>query len=323
MTGIYIKSVSWVIVSFVSLLCNFTAYAALDEFDTSNNIINTDKIVSGGPRKDDIPAILKPRFAFGKAALFMKDDDLVVGVSFMDEAKAYPIKVLNWHEIVNDTLGGASIAVSWCPLTRSGIVFVRQVGKNILKLGVSGLLYNSNLVMYDTLTHSLWPQLSQGAVTGKFSGHTLKVLPSMVATWREWRVKFPNTTVLSPDTGFIRDYVRDPYEAYHASSKAMFAIDSLDSRLPPKTVVIGVEIDGVSKAYPLKWIKNIEQPLEDTVGETKIKIYVGSHNTAYIVDENRQLVAATTMYWFAWSAFHKNTLIFEIEKLLKNTQSAN
>lgn len=144
-----------------------------------------------GPRKDGIPSIDKAVFVSAKEASFLKESDYVVGVLLGKQARAYPLKILNWHEIVNDVLAGIPIAVTRCPLTKSAIVFERKVNSEVLTFGVSGLLYNSNLIFYDRSSNSLWPRLALGAVTGRFSSRNLSVIPSHVTTWRQWKKKHP------------------------------------------------------------------------------------------------------------------------------------
>ncbi|PIP68477.1 MAG: hypothetical protein COW92_01030 [Candidatus Omnitrophica bacterium CG22_combo_CG10-13_8_21_14_all_43_16] len=286
------------------------AFAQLDEFDITNSLIDVNDFIGGGPEKDGIPFIDEPVFVSAKKADFLKDDDNVIGVSIGKEARAYPLKILNWHEVVNDVIAGMPIAVTWCPLTKSAVVFEREIDNEVLTFGVSGLLYNSNLVFYDRNSNSLWPQLALGAVTGKFSSQNIPVIPSRVVTWRQWKKEHHQTLLLSGKTGFPRDYSRDPYAEYHRSEHAMFPLKHADTRLPPKTLVIGIEVEGIAKAYSIDLIKNKSKPVEDTIGLLKIKIFAGSDNTAYITDEEDDLLPAVTMYWFAWSSFNRGTLLY-------------
>lgn len=293
----------------IILPANFI-FASIDDFDLSNSRLDISLLFSGGPGKDGIPAILKPKFILGSKDAFLQDGDLVIGIFEGKEAKAYPIKILNWHEIVNDEIGGIPIAVSWCPLTKSGIVFDRRIKGEVLTFGVSGLLYNSNLVMYDKNYSGVWPQLSLEAATGKFSGAKVNMLVSLLIPWKEWKSRYPYTMVLLADTGFIRDYERDPYTDYHRSTNVMFPLTNTDNRLPLKSKVIGIRLNGVSKAYPLEILNESRPILEDSLGGLRIKIHKGPENTAYITDLDGHLLSSLIMYWFAWSAFNKDTLLF-------------
>lgn len=292
-------------------LLSINSFCGVSEFDLRNPTIKLSELRGGGPRKGGIPAITKPRIVFTKHDKFIKDTDIVIGVVVKGKARAYPISILNWHEIVNDFIWGKSITVTWCPLTASGIVFERKIDGKVLEFGVSGLLYNSNLVMYDKETESLWPQLSLGAVTGKFSNHRLKIIPSIVITWGEWLEMHPNTQLSSQKTGFIRRYEQDPYIEYHKSPSAMFKLKNADKRLPQKAMVIGIRIGNTAKAYPMSVAKGKNVIIDDVIEGQKIKIHFNSKKTAYMYNKEGELLPAIRTYWFAWSNFNKDTLIFE------------
>ncbi|MBN1794511.1 MAG: DUF3179 domain-containing protein [Candidatus Omnitrophica bacterium] len=302
----------------VSLLFHPIAQATLNEFDISNSLVRLEEFILGGPGKDDIPALANPAFvsaADGK----LKKNELVIGVSLGTVAKAYPIRIMNWHEIVNDTVRLVTpkgiteqpIAVTWCPLTKSAFVFERRVEGEMLEFGVSGMLYNNNLVMYDRTSNSLWPQLMQGAATGRYVSRRLASIPAMVVTWEMWKELHPETLVLSQKTGYLKNYRRDPYSVYHENAIVFFPLSDVDKRLPLKTPVIGISIDGVSKAYPLTLLAGTPQPIADTVADSPIRVYALSEDIAYITDAAGRLLPGVTMYWFGWNAFHKNSEIYE------------
>ncbi|TFH23767.1 MAG: DUF3179 domain-containing protein, partial [Myxococcales bacterium] len=218
--------------------------------DLTPSSIPTDQILSGGPPKDGIPALLKPTFVAADDASFIRGEDVVVGLEIDGHARAYPLKILNWHEIVNDELGDLPVAVTYCPLTGSAVVFDRRVNGKPLSFGVSGRLYQSNVLMYDHQSDGLWSQLAGAAVTGKRTGTQLDNIPAQVTTWRRWREDHPDTSVLSPDTDHSRDYDRNPYAGYEASPSVMFPVEQHDDRLPTKARVLGVVLDGQARAYP-------------------------------------------------------------------------
>ncbi len=174
---------------------------AMNGFEVSNAIIPTGEILSGGPGRDGIPSIDRPEFLPPGAASFMLPDDLVVSVSVGERTRAYPLRILVWHEIVNDELGGLAIAVTYCPLCGTAMVFNRQVGDRTLSFGVSGLLYQSDVLMYDRQTDSLWSQLAMKSVAGPLVNAALEWLPSEHLTWAAWQAKYPSGEVLSTQTG--------------------------------------------------------------------------------------------------------------------------
>ena len=209
-----------------------------------------DRTRSGGPPKDGIPAVDDPEFVAAEAAdAEMDAEEIVFGLVAGDEVKAYPQRILVWHEICNDVVDGTPLSVTYCPLTGTALGFERGG----TTFGVSGNLVNSNLVMYDRATDSRWPQVLATAVEGAFRGSSLREVPLTWTTWERWTAAHPETRVLSTETGFVRDYTRDPYgsytppSGYYTSGSTLFPPLSEDDRLDPKTVVLGVRTtDGVA-----------------------------------------------------------------------------
>jgi hypothetical protein len=167
-----------------------------------------------GPGRDGIPALDRPRFIAGKSATYLLPDDRVPGLRLGGIARAYPVKILNYHEIVNDRFGMQPVAVTYCPLCGSGMAFSAEAGDRVLEFGVSGLLFNSDVLLFDRQTESLWSQLQREAISGKMKGTKLEPLPVSHTTWRDWLGRYPQTTVLSDRTGYSRTYNVDPYPAY-------------------------------------------------------------------------------------------------------------
>jgi len=298
---------------FLVFLANNYCFSELeDEFDVSNSIIELEDLMQGGPKKDSIPAIMEPNFVYAGFDTFLNEDDLVIGVSRGLEAKAYPVKILNWHGVVNDTIADEPILITWCPLTRTAMVFKRDIKGEVLSFGVSGLVYNSNLVMFDRKYMALWSQLASTAITGLPAGKKLKDIPSMVTTWKRWKYIYPGTQVLTTYTGYKFDYYYDPYSGYHKSSGVIFILPHNDKRLPAKSLVIGIRLNSVPKAYAIDSMNDRNSPIRDKLAGVSIQIYKGPLNTAYITDSNGNLLSAHTMYWFAWSNFNQNTLLHDI-----------
>jgi hypothetical protein len=277
------------------------------EFDVSRHSVPVRRIVSGGPPKDGIPALLTPRFVEAVEATFLRDDDRVVGVHEGATAKAYPLSILNWHEVVNDQIGERPVVVTYCPLTGSAVVFDREVDSAVLTFGVSGRLYESNVLLYDHQTESLWSQLHARAVTGPKTERALTAIPAVETTWGRWRRLHPDTRVLSVETGHRRDYNRNPYAEYESAPGTMFSTQAVDTRVFVKERVLGIVVDGIARAYPLRHLGTLAGPLHDHVGGADVTIrFDAETRSAEAFVDGRQLPAVVA-YWFAWSAFHPGT----------------
>jgi len=182
--------------------------------DFSKRSIEFGEILSGGPPKDGIPSIDDPEFRPIAASPDLAGTEPVIGLIVNGEARAYPLRILIWHEIVNDTVGGVPVVVTYCPLCNSGIVFERTVDGRILDFGTTGKLRNSDLVMYDRQTESWWQQFSGEAIVGAMTGKELEMLPSRLESWERFRARAPEGKVLVPNNENIRDYGRNPYVGY-------------------------------------------------------------------------------------------------------------
>ena len=226
--------------------------------EKENNIVPLDQIVSGGPPPDGIPSIDKPKFiSIQDANKYLEDSDLVLGLSINGDVRAYPLQILVWHEIVNDKVGDVPVAITYCPLCFTNQVFNRTLDTGqILEFGTSGKLYNSNLVMYDRTTKSLWSQAMAQGIVGKLAGVKLDRIPFDIAYWKEWKQLYPDSKVLSRDTGSTRPYGADPYGDYYANGDVLFPVSNRDDRLGLKEIVIGFENNGQYKAFKLQEIEN-------------------------------------------------------------------
>jgi hypothetical protein len=280
-------------------------------FDLGGALIPEAEIRQGGPPKDGIPAIDRPRFLSAGEARFLQPGARVLGVLRNGVAKAYPIAILNWHEVVNDRFASEPVVVTFCPLCGTGMAHVARVEDRMLQFGVSGLLYNSDVLLYDRQTASLWSQLLSTAVTGPMKGRRLVSLPVSHTTWSDWRRRHPRTLVLSPDTGHARDYSRDPYAGYAQSEELMFPVRFASRRFHPKEQVIGVELNGRAKAYPFSELARAASPLVDRIGGRRLGIlFDAAHRTARAVDAEGDELPGVIAYWFAWYAFRPDTEVF-------------
>ncbi len=306
--------------------CSLVAAQAepvLNGFDLAGASVPVQAIEKGGPPRDGIPAIDQPRFVSAERAA-LAADDRVLGIERDGVARAYPVRILNWHEVVNDRFGTQPVVVTYCPLCGTGMAFEPppatrgMAGAGRAGFGVSGLLYNSDVLLYDRATQSLWSQIMGRAVAGPLKGATLVAVPLTHTSWADWRRRHPATEVLSTATGHTRDYSRDPYAGYDRVPRLMFDVQHRDARLPLKAWVLGVRVGDSAMAYPLATLDQILRgsgELRDTVGGQALRIrYDRRHATAEVRDAQGQLLPGTLVFWFAWVAFHPKTDVLQAPK---------
>lgn len=282
-------------------------------FDLANALVPPDAIEQGGPPKDGIPALDRPAFVGAGAAHFLGAKDWMLGIVRNGVAKAYPIAILNWHEVVNDDFAGEPIVVTFCPLCGSGVAFQAREQGRLLVFGVSGLLYNSDVLLYDRQSGSLWSQLMEQAISGAMKGVRLTSVPMTQTTWADWKKRHPGTLVLSPNTGYARDYQRDPYAGYAQSEQLMFDVraHSLNYHYHLKERVIGVKLGGQYKAYPFIELGRTNGVVHDIVGGKPIEVHFDAGNQSVVVfDPAGHEIPSVIAYWFAWFAFHPDTGVY-------------
>lgn len=300
---------SWGIICVALFVC--TGAVAQDEFDLSNSLVPRNELLPGGPPRDGIPAIDHPRFIKPADVNFLRDEDRVLSIKIDNEVRGYPLRILSWHEIVNDQIGDHAIAVTYCPLAGAGLVFDRQVNGRKLSFGVSGLLYQSDLIMYDRETESLWPQIAMKAVSGAQAGAELRWLPSEQMTWRAWREMHPDGKVLSTQTGHARDYNAQAYASYERSGETMFPVKWSRPELSKKSWVVGTVINGQPKAYALDDLTKEKRVQDNVAGEQIEVVYDPARRSTEVINkQSGQPVPFTVAYWFAWQAFYPNTQLF-------------
>ena len=229
-----------------------------------------DKIVSGGPPQDGIPSIDNPKFqSVQEADEILEDSEFVLGLNINGDIRAYPLQILVWHEIVNDVVGDKPVAVTYCPLCFTNQVFNRTLSDgNTVEFGTSGKLYNSNLAMYDRKSNSLWSQAIGEGIVGDYSGIKLEKIPFDIAYWKEWKKLYPESKVLSRDTGSVRPYGADPYGNYYTNDLILFPVTNYDKRLGLKEIIIGLGNKNQFKAYKLQDIEN-KKVINDVIGQDK------------------------------------------------------
>lgn len=288
--------------------------AELNGFDVTSASVPVQAIQRGGPPKDGIPAIDRPKFVAADQAR-LEGEDRVLGLALGGSARAYPVRILNWHEVVNDRFGDRAVVVTYCPLCGTGVAFDAPPQAGAGGFGVSGLLYNSDVLLYDRATQSLWSQLLETAISGRLKGTRLHALPLTHTSWADWLRRHPRTEVLSTDTGFARDYGRDPYAGYASVQRLLFDVQHRDERFPLKEWVLGVEVEGTYKAYPFSVLArsvDARGDLSDTVAGRRLRIrYDRIHGTAEAFDVEGRPLPVTMAFWFAWVAFHPGTQVLQ------------
>jgi hypothetical protein len=318
--------------------------------------IPTDDLFTGA-RRDAIPALTNPELQL-HSTFGISDTDRVLGVVIGEAARAYPLRILWSHEIVNDTLGGEPVLVSYCPLTGSGLAFDPVIDGELRDFGVSGLLYENNLVMYDRQTQSLWNQLLLGAQCGPERGQRLQSIPVVETTLAHWQQLYPQTTVVTINTGYPWSYQVYPYGDYDEedNSLTLFPSSEYSRSRPPKELVLGVSAGGIHAAYPFGTLADRGNlvTVNDELGSADVLvIYEGASRTARafdrIVDEQlltfsvadtsgqiltdaetgsrwdlkgnavsgplagtslAPIAKSYTLFWFAWSVYHPNSVLF-------------
>ena len=280
---------------------------SVNGFDISNATIPATEIFRGGPPRDGIPSIDEPEFIPVAQVNYLRDDDIVIGLVRDGVARAYPLRILVWHEIVNDIIADKPVAVTYCPLCGTSMVFDARMDGKRRSFGVSGLLYNSDVLMYERETESLWSQIGMTAISGPDVGKELNWIASEHMTWKAWRESQPDSEVLSLNTGHQRDYGGDAYAGYFASDDIMFPVPQTRRELPNKEWVLGVVINGNAQAYPVDQLPD-KDAVEAEVGGQRIQvIWNATERRPRVVDADGEAVPSVMVFWFAWQAFYPET----------------
>lgn len=254
--------------------------SALDDMDHPSfpePLVDPDEIISGGPPPDGIPPIDGPSFvSVEEADEWLADEEPLLYLEMNDEVHAYPIQIMIWHEIVNDTVGGVPVTVTYCPLCNSAVSFRREVNGQVTTFGTSGRLYASALVMYDRATESLWTHFDGRAVVGALTGEKLEPISSPLLAWSDFKESFPDAKVLDREsTGHSRPYGQNPYAGYDNPDTQPFLFrGDVDDRAVAKQRVVGVSVDSASRAWSLDALREgSASATNDQVGGTPIVIF--------------------------------------------------
>lgn len=253
--------------------------------NTAKRSINLQDLISPGVTRDGIPSIDAPRFVPIKSArTYLSGNEPVIVLRAGGLTRAYPLQILLWHEIVNDQIAGIPVLITYCSICNSAIVFERKLGTRVLSFGVTGFVHGSNMIFYDRQTESWWQQFTGEAVVGDLTGKTLRRLPAQMISFEQFASAFPKGQVLSQETGFQRDYGRNPHFRYDTlEGRPSHFRGRLDPRLKPMERVIGVEIGNQSKAYPYA-ISKRRRVIYDRIGTQDLVIFHAA-GTISVLDE--------------------------------------
>ncbi len=285
--------------------------------------VDLTEIFSGGPPPDGIPPIDDPVFeSVDEARAWLQDQSPVIALEINGDARAYPLAILIWHEIANDVVGDVPVAVTFCPLCNSAIVFDRRVEDKTLRLGVSGLLRNSDMVMWDNVTQSFWQQLTGEAIVGAYVGTQLPLVPSQVVGFGDFAAEYPDGRVLSRETGHNRSYGRNPYVGYDSSVEPFLFQGETDPRLPALEHVLAGIVGNQPIAYPFSVLSK-RRVVNDTVGGVNVVAFwqdgaVSALDAATI--DNSRVIGTAALYW---RTLNDQTLTFSIDDdgLIRDVQT--
>ena len=312
----------------VAVLCACTAAAALaegprprnprgyevdiltDTFGLDQAAIDApiDKVFQGCSHRDCIPSIDEPAFVPADRVDFLEAEDLLLVLSHGGLTRAYPARILDVHEIVNDWFGEDAVLVSYCPLCGSGLAFLRELDGQDVEFGVSGLLHNNDLIMYDRATESLWQQITGRSIGGPRRGQVLQPVPLTMTTWGEWRPLNPAADVLEPPGG-REAYARRRYADYETSDRLLFPVTAESARLAPKRVIYGVELAHQAVAIDAEWLSEQKRwSHSTTAGELSLSVGADGGVSGLLDGEP---VPVHRMFWFAWYSFHPTTALVD------------
>ena len=293
-----ISITAWWIMGSPNLLAQYGLIDEWPDTDFSNHSVPLEEIISGGPGKDGIPAIDEPIFhAAHQPPEWLDDSEPVIALILQDAtgreyARAYPIQILIWHEIVNDELAGIPVAVTFCPLCNASLVFDRRLEGRVLDFGTTGRLRKSDMVMYDRQTESWWQQFLGKAIVGELNGLELRLIPSRLMSWADFKTGWPEGQVLSRDTGYSRNYGVNPYQGYDDINQTPFLLgESPDPRLKPMERISILQTTDGYRAYPYT-VLELHGVVHDVIDNQPI-VFLTKKNTRSALD--RRLISKSRL----------------------------
>lgn len=285
-------------------------------FRLENLQVGRREVVAGTLWRDDIPAILNPLFVSpSEADVFMEEDDIVLSVTHGATTRAYPFRIMNWHEIVNDQIENLKLAATYCPLCGTAMVFDRVVNGRELTFGVSGLLYRDNVMMYDHQTESLWNQLALKAQSGIFFKTPLRWIPSQQMRYNRWKERYPDGEILSTKTENPQPYSWDPYTWVPTWDGTLYTVPVIRDELTQKAWVFGILINDRARAYPLEVLENhpfLEDIFEGVPLEVSFEAEV--RQIRIVRTDTGEELPVVHSFWFAWQGFYPETTLFNPEE---------
>ncbi len=300
----------------LTLVCGGAALkgATINGFNIDERSVPATHLVRAAPAKDSIQAVMTPVFIAPSECTWLADEDEVLSVTVGDETRAYPLRLLVWHEIVNDQIGDVPVVVTYSALSGSGVAFApgRRADGTSRTFGVSGILYNSCLLMYDHETESLWSQLGMACLAGAKNGEALEMLPTRRLTWGLWKQVFPAGRVMSRQTGIEADYESAwPYGDYAEDRSTIFPFDINRNEFGTKERVIGYNDGESQRCWPLEKLK-VKGQMYDAIGSRTLKVFYDEETGEVQVQDmrTREVLPVVSAYWFAWQAFHPDTTVW-------------
>jgi len=267
------------------------------------------------PLRGNVPALNKPKFVdIATADGFLKADDLVMGLKIGETVKAYPVKIMRWHPVVNDSFEAVPVFIAYDPVSDMGLAYRRIVKMpkkdQVVTFKASDKMYNSNPLVQDIETKTTWSPYLGEAILGRLAGRRLEELPVLITEWEGWKKVYPSTQVLSIDTGYRREYDKNVYEDYYRGNYLMFEVEHEDRRLPNKEPVYGVSAGKEAKAYPVNLLAK-GMSFKDRIGGVDVTVAVDEFGIFSARPEGDARVSARRLLWFAWVAFNPETAIYE------------
>lgn len=299
------RTTIYLFIGFILLLlagCGVTESSEEGSQNTREWLVSRSEVIDGGPGKDGIPSIDDPKFAPASSIEYLDEDRLIIGIKIGDELKAYPHQILDWHEIVNDQVSDHPLALTYCPLTGTALAWDRMIEDTIVEFGVSGLLYRSNLIAYDRHSDTKWAQMQSRGINGSYSGSYLQTYQTIETTWKTWKNIFPNSDVLTAETGYRRNYLGYAYgeEYLNDHEDLLFPLQNEDDRLPNKTKVHAILMDPFSgettlaRAYTINDFSDRIQVINEDYGEHSLVI-AGSDSLNFAISFNREITDGTLL----------------------------
>lgn len=283
------------IISLLTLSLYLNGCDTVDNADVSGEwLIPADEVFDGGPGRDGIPSVDNAQFTNVNDAPYLQDDDLVIGIKIDGTIRAYPHPILDWHEIVNDDINGQKTTITYCPLTGSAIAWKRQGVVSNSEFGVSGLLYNSNLIPYDRGSNSNWSQMKLQCVNGSLIGNEIETSRIIETTYKTWREMYPTSQLLSTNTGFGRQYGVYPYGGYKTNDDLIFPVSNEDNRLLKKERVLGLIAGGQTMAFVINSFSS-EVSVENVSFGGEEFVVIGSSGKNFAAAYKRKLDDGTTL----------------------------